>query len=170
MRDKDGNTEALQTPRRFYKAASVAETGEGYAVRLAFTALDAVAGARAPVAAEVARYAGSDMLCYFADHPTPLVERQVKGWGAILQWAEEDLQLPLVRTTGIIHVTQPAETLLRVARLADALDDFSLAGLAHATSLVGSAILALALQRDKLERGFPEGATAAPDPGIGGAP
>src|ERR1700739_792182 len=35
------------------------------AVRLAFTALDRVAGARDEVAAEIARYAGADVLCYF---------------------------------------------------------------------------------------------------------
>ena len=196
MSGKDGNTEALQTPRRFYRAAGVQPAPGGYAirldgrgartpagaplvvptqplaellaaeweaqgdyiqmasmraVRLAFTAIDRVADARAEVAEEVARYAGSDMLCYFADFPTNLVERQVKAWGPVLQWADESLQLHLARTTGVTHVTQPVESLLRVAGLAAALDDFALAGLAHATALFGSAVLALALQRDKLD-------------------
>src|SRR5581483_7514452 len=37
--------------------------------RLAFTAVDRIARARSETAAEVARYAGSDLLCYFADAP-----------------------------------------------------------------------------------------------------
>lgn len=120
------------------------------ATRLAFTALDRVAQARAEVIAEVGRYAGSDVLCYFAEWPKPLVERQVQAWGPMLDWAADDLGLHLERATGIAHKQQPAESLLRAARHADALDDFGLAGLAHATAVLGSAVLAFALQREKI--------------------
>ncbi|HYE42069.1 MAG TPA: ATPase, partial [Caulobacteraceae bacterium] len=58
--------------------------------------------------------------------------------------------LSLVRATGIIHTPQPAEALARVEALALALDDFALGGVAWATPLFGSAILALALQRGRL--------------------
>jgi chaperone required for assembly of F1-ATPase len=120
------------------------------AVRLAFTAIDRVASAREEVCTEVARYAGADLLCYFADQPKALEERQARAWSPLLDWARDDLELHLIRTIGIVHRTQPAETLLRAARLAGALDDFALAGLAHATALFGSAVLAFAVQRDKL--------------------
>ena len=120
------------------------------AVRLAFTALDRVAEAREAVAAEVARYAGADLLCYFADGPEALVERQLHHWGPVLEWAESELQLHLIRTVGISPQEQPAASLLRAARLADHLDDFALAGLAHAAALYGSALLAFALQRGEL--------------------
>ena len=46
------------------------------ATRLANTAIDAVADAPEPTAAELGRYAGADMLCYFADAPTALRQRQ----------------------------------------------------------------------------------------------
>lgn len=39
------------------------------ATRLAFTALDRAPGAHDALAEEVARYAGSDLLCYFAEAP-----------------------------------------------------------------------------------------------------
>ncbi len=120
------------------------------ATRLAFTAADRVRAARTEVCAEIARYAGSDVLCYFAEAPRRLEERQIQAWGPLLEWADEALGVHLVRTVGIAHVTQPRETLERVAALAGELDDFTLAGLAHATALFGSAVLALALQRDKL--------------------
>jgi chaperone required for assembly of F1-ATPase len=121
------------------------------AVRLASTAIDFVPQAHAAVAEEVARYAGSDALCYFADGPDSLVERQAVRWGAMLDWAARDLQLEFVRTTGIAHKAQAPETLQRVADLAGREDDFVLAGLAHATALFGSAILAFALQRGELD-------------------
>ena len=120
------------------------------ATRLAFTAADRVRAARAEVCAEIARYGGSDVLCYFAEAPRRLEERQIQAWVPLLEWADEALGLHLVRTVGIAHVTQPRETLERVAALAGELDDFALAGLGHATALFGSAVLALALQRDKL--------------------
>ncbi len=120
-----------------------------HATRLAFTAIDFIPGARDAVAAEVARYAGSDALCYFADGPTSLIERQVRQWGAVLDWADKTLDLQFRRAAGIGYVDQPAATLLKAAKLAQAQDDFSLAALAHATSLFGSAVLALALLKDQ---------------------
>jgi chaperone required for assembly of F1-ATPase len=119
------------------------------AVRLAFTALDRVSQTREAVCTEVARYASSDLLCYFADQPKALEERQLAAWGPVLDWARDSLQLHLARTAGVAHRTQPAESLLRVARLAGELDDYALAGLIHATALFGSAVLAFALQRDQ---------------------
>lgn len=121
------------------------------ATRLAFAAADRVARAREETAAEVGRYAGSDLLCYFADGPDALIARQTQRWGALLDWAREALDLEFHRTVGIIHRPQPPQTIAKVEALALALDDFALAGLAFAAGLFGSAILALALQRDQLD-------------------
>jgi chaperone required for assembly of F1-ATPase len=120
------------------------------ATRLAFTAADRIAQARAAIAQEVVRQAGSDLLCYFAEAPQGLVRRQEQSWGPILDWAEQILGLRFERAGGIVHKAQPPETLERVEALALALDDFALAGLAMAASLFGSVVLALALQRGVL--------------------
>lgn len=121
------------------------------ATRLAFAAIDRVSQARPQTAAEVGRYAASDLLCYFADHPEALIERQTQRWGPMLEWAREALGLEFHRTVGIIHRPQPPQTIAGVESLALALDDFGLAALVHASGLFGSAILALALQRDQLD-------------------
>lgn len=120
------------------------------ATRLAFTALDRIGVARELVAEEVARYAGSDLLCYFADGPGPLIERELRSWGPLLDWAEEALGLAFERVTGIVHRPQPQPTVEKVRALALALGDLELTGLAAAAGLFGSAILALALQRRRL--------------------
>lgn len=118
--------------------------------RLAFTAVDRAPAARQEVADQIARYAGSDVLCYFAEEPRQLVERELAHWGPVLDWAERDLGLPLERAVGIVHTPQPQETLARARELALELDDFALTGLAAASGLLGSAVLAFALQRGEL--------------------
>jgi chaperone required for assembly of F1-ATPase len=120
------------------------------ATRLAFTAIDRVPAARAALAAEVARYAGADLLCYFAEAPEALLLRQTQSWGPLLDWAEAELGLRFERAAGIVHRPQPPETLSRVEALAAELDDWALAGLSYAAPLFGSAVLALAVQRARL--------------------
>lgn len=120
------------------------------ATRHAFTAIDRVSVNREEVAKETARYAGSDLLCYFAEAPERLVERQTEKWGPLLDWAEKDLGLRFERTAGISPMTQPASTLRRVEALALDLDDFRLAGLAFGGALFGSSILGLALEKGRL--------------------
>ena len=128
------------------------------ATRLAHTALDVVPGARAATVEGVTRYAGADLICYFADHPTSLLHRQERVWGPLLDWAETDHGLSFVRATGVVHRQQPPETLERLSALLAPLDDFVLAGLAFAAALFGSAVLALALREGRIKA---EGAMAA---------
>ncbi len=119
--------------------------------RLANTALESIPGAREATAQSVADYAGADLLCYYAEAPEGLVERQKASWGPVLARAEAELSLTFVPAEGVIHQAQPPHTLERVRALAADLDDFALAGLAFATPLFGSAVLALAVQRGWLE-------------------
>lgn len=116
------------------------------ATRLAATAIDRVSQAREPVADEIAAYAGSDLLCYLAEHPRSLVEEQTRAWGPWRDWAA-GLGILLEATQGIIHRPQSPEAVARVRTLALELDDFALTGLATAVPLLGSAVLGLALQR-----------------------
>jgi chaperone required for assembly of F1-ATPase len=120
------------------------------ATRLAHTAIDAIPAAHGATAEGVVRYAGADLLCYFADGPVRLVHRQEKTWGPLLDWAREVHGLALVRTAGIVHLAQPPETLARLSALLVPMDDFALAGLALAAPLFGSAILALALRDGRI--------------------
>jgi len=120
------------------------------ASRLAFTAIDRIGETRAEVAREVTAYASSDHLCYRAEHPTPLVERQDREWGAILDWAKAEHGLAFTPVAGIIHQPQPPATLAAVEALALTLDDFTLAGVAFAAGLFGSTVLALAVRAGRL--------------------
>ena len=120
------------------------------ATRLAFTAIDRVPCAREATAQEAARYAGSDLLCYFAEAPRALIERQTAAWEPLLAWAEAELGLRMHRAAGVMHTPQPPETLARARTLAEALDHFTLAGLAFGVPLFGSFVLAEAVRRGRL--------------------
>jgi chaperone required for assembly of F1-ATPase len=118
--------------------------------RLAWGALALDDEGRAAAARRVASFAGSDLLCYFADWPPGLLERQERRWGPVIGWAETALDAKFHRTQGVVHQPQPQATLDRIAALAGEEDAFALAGLAAAAALFGSAILAFALRRGEL--------------------
>jgi chaperone required for assembly of F1-ATPase len=119
-------------------------------VRLAYTAIDRTAAARAETAAEVARFADADVLCYFAEGPAAVLEAEVRHWVPVLDWAHDALGLTMLRVTGIAHRPQPPETLARVEALALELEPLALTGVAFCAALFGSAILAFAVQRGEL--------------------
>ncbi len=121
------------------------------ATRLAATAIDRGSQAREAVADEIAAFAGSDLVCYLAEHPTSLAVEQATCWTPWRDWAALELGVVLEPVEGIIHRAQDPAAVARTRELALRLDDFALTGLAMATPLLGSAVLAFALQRGVLE-------------------
>lgn len=120
------------------------------ATRLASTAIDRIGQAREPVADEIAAYAGTDVVCYLAEHPTPLVKRQEAAWTPWREWAASEMGVALEPAVGIIHQPQSEASIARVKAHALTLDDMRLTGLATAVPLLGSAVLALALEQGVL--------------------
>ena len=120
------------------------------ATRLASTAIDRVPQVREAVADEIAAFAGTDLLCYLAEHPTSLVAEQAQAWGPWRDWAARTHGITLEVAEGIVHRPQDPQAVARTRALALALDDFALTGLATATPLLGSAVLALALQQGEI--------------------
>jgi len=112
--------------------------------RLANSIIDGVVAAPAPVAADIAKYLGSDLLFYRADGPQRLVERQARLWDPVLAWAREALGARFVLAQGVVHTAQP-EAAIVAARAAIANDPWRLGALHAITTLTGSALLALAL-------------------------
>ena len=84
--------------------------------RLVNSALDGVAGREPEVRADLLAYAGSDLLCYLADQPKDLAERQSRRWGAIHAWAKQAHGIELVLAVGVMPVAQPPAMLARSMR------------------------------------------------------
>ena len=112
--------------------------------RLVNSAIDGVETNAAEVAAEIVRYAGTDLLCYRVDGPEKLVALQRQLWDPILEWAREELGARFALSEGIRHVEQPGETLEQIALKLPA-DSLQLAALNLMTTLSGSAVIALAV-------------------------
>ncbi len=117
--------------------------------RLANSIIDGVAAAPAPVGAEVEKYLASDLLFYRADKPHALRERQARLWDPILDWARATLGARFILGEGVVHVAEP-QGALAAAGAAIPRDPWRLGAVHAATTLTGSALLALALAAGRL--------------------
>jgi chaperone required for assembly of F1-ATPase len=120
-------------------------------MRLASTAIDLVAKRHHDVVAEIAAYAGTDLLCYRADQPPELAARQHAVWQPLLDWATLRYDAPLTVTAGIVPVTQPPTTLRALAVAVAAYEPMRLVALHALTTATGSLIIALALLEGELD-------------------
>ncbi|MGA8611251.1 MAG: ATP12 family protein [Xanthobacteraceae bacterium] len=127
----------------------VVDPGKMPLTRLANVVIDGVAERPLPVAAEIAKYLGSDLLFYRAATPPGLVERQRLHWDPVLAWAAKALGARFQPTEGITHLAQPEEA-LKAAGAAIPDDPWRLGAVYSATTLTGSALLALALAHGRL--------------------
>jgi chaperone required for assembly of F1-ATPase len=127
----------------------IVDPGNMPLTRLANVIIDGVAERQSAVAAEVAKYLGSDLLLYRADGPPGLVERQRQHWDPVLAWAAETFGAHFRPTQGITHVAQPEEA-LKAAEAAIPDDPWRLGAVHSVTTLTGSALLALALAYGRL--------------------
>lgn len=117
--------------------------------RLANSIIDGVSDRADAVAAEITKYLGTDLLCYRATSPQGLAERQARAWDPLLLWAREALGADFLRGEGVIHVAQPAGA-LAAASAAIPQDAWRLGAVHAATTLTGSALIALALAAGRL--------------------
>lgn len=113
--------------------------------RAANAAIDKVARQQAAVAAHLAEYGGTDLLCYRAALPPELAARQAAAWDPLLDWLAARHDAPLVAVQGVIHHPQPPESLRRLHGRVAALDPFTLTGFHDLVGLSGSLVLALAV-------------------------
>ena len=118
--------------------------------QLANTTIDRVARQREEVVAGVLAYAETDLLCYRADQPESLAERQNAVWQPLLDWAALTFDAPLTVTRGVLPTRQPQASLDALARAVSACDAFRLAGVSQAAGLLGSIVLALALSAGRI--------------------
>ncbi|WP_029009734.1 ATP12 family chaperone protein [Azospirillum halopraeferens] len=120
-------------------------------MQLAATAVDVIGATREAVIADVARYAETDLLCYRAEHPRELVERQARVWQPLLDWAMLRYDAPLHVCAGLMPQPQPEAATRALRHAVAAHDDWMLAALQSATSACGSLVVALALLERRLD-------------------
>lgn len=117
---------------------------------LANAAIDRVTPDPASFAADLARYADNDLLCYRAAAPADLAARQSREWDPLLAWARRRYDIDFALASGVIHVPQPPLAATRLGAAVAVLDPFRLAALSPLVTMGGSLVIALALIEEEI--------------------
>ncbi|HEX4158082.1 MAG TPA: ATP12 family protein [Rhizomicrobium sp.] len=117
---------------------------------LANSALDHVSQNRGQVIDRILGFGRSDLICYRADAPAALSERQKALWDPLLDWVRTKHGLRLMADAGVSYIEQPVDAIVRMQEIVAALEDFTLAPLDLAAALTGSFVIALALLQGRL--------------------
>jgi chaperone required for assembly of F1-ATPase len=118
---------------------------------LANAAIDRVGPERAVFITDIANYAGSDLLCYRAEGPEPLVARQAAAWDGMLAWAEARYGAAFVLAAGVMPVAQPERSLAVLREAVAAMSAWQLAAMARIVNLSGTLVGALALHEGEVD-------------------
>ncbi|MEO9873200.1 MAG: ATP12 family protein [Anderseniella sp.] len=111
--------------------------------RLANTAVDRVRGDEQRIVDELRDFAGSDLVCYRAGTPDPLVGRQSLHWDPVLDWVKATHNVQFLCVEGIVHHTQPDTALAAICEALTAEDEFRLTAIHNVTTLTGSTLIAM---------------------------
>jgi len=116
--------------------------------RAANAAIDKVAPQFDEVAALIAAYGETDLLCYRTPGPPEMARAQAAAWDPMLDWAAERLGARLRTTVGVAPVAQPPAATLALTDRVRAASNFQLTALYDLVAISGSLILGLAATTD----------------------
>lgn len=111
--------------------------------RSANAAIDKVALQFDEVAALIAEYAETDLLCYRAESPAALAERQAAAWDPLLTWADAELGLSLKAQAGVMPHAQAPSVLPRAKELIGQMNAFELTAFHDLVGMSGSFVLGM---------------------------
>ena len=119
--------------------------------RLAGTAIERIAPDPSSTIDAIARYGETDLLCYRAETPQALAQRQHRQWQPWLDWVALAHDAPLRVTSGVGYVKQRHDSIAALRRAVAGLDPDALAGLGIAVPALGRLVLGLALTAGELD-------------------
>ena len=99
------------------------------------------------VADHLLTYGETDLLCYRAEDPRELAERQAEAWDPWLDWAADALGARLRPTAGILPIDQDTGALSNLRDAIGKFDAFELTAFHDLVTLTGSLILGFAAER-----------------------
>lgn len=123
----------------------VVDPGAMPVTRTGNSAIDKVAPQFDEVARMTADYGGTDLLCYRADDPPGLVQRQTEAWDPLLDWAADALGARLLPVAGVMFQAQDARAMARLHDQVRALDPWRLTAFSDLVALSGSLVLGFAV-------------------------
>ena len=118
--------------------------------KLINTAIDRVGKRREDLIDELVGFAGSDQLCYRAEHPDELVILQEKTWGPLLVQLRNNHGIKFKITTGVMFIEQDATELEKFREIIKRIDDYELTAYYAMTTVTGSITIGLNLFENNL--------------------
>ena len=100
---------------------------------------------------EIVGYLKTDLVCYRAEAPLALVERQCTAWDPMIEWLDEIFGARLIATKGVVAVEQPGAAIDAVRDQLTGQSPALFHGIRTATKITGSAVLGLALWRGEFD-------------------
>lgn len=122
-------------------------------MRLTSIAIDRVGADRAELLADIARYVETDLLLYRAPSTgegAALAARQAAVFDPLLAWVREAHGAAFVVTEGVMPIPQSSSALATISTVFAEATDSELAALAMMVPMLGSALLALALWKQRV--------------------
>ncbi|MFW5679702.1 MAG: ATP12 family chaperone protein [Pseudomonadota bacterium] len=126
--------------------------------RLATSVVDLMPERRRAALEQLLDYARSDLLCYRASGPKPLLDAYERHWTPALTWLETTLGVRLRVIEGLMPEAQPETAIRALAAVLESRDDWHLVGLHALATTTGSLVLALMVEAGRLEGGAAAGA------------
>lgn len=108
------------------------------------SAIDKVSTQFDDVAALIAAYGETDLLCYRAEGPAELIARQAAVWDPLLDWLADAHGARLGTNEGVMFFEQDAEALARLRAEVVRLSPFELTAFHDLVGLSGSLVIGLA--------------------------
>lgn len=115
------------------------------ATRAANSAIDKISGQKSSVAAFLAEYGDSDLVCYRAASPVALVARESAIWDPLIDWVAHRYGVRPVTRVGVMHAPQPQAWLDSFLPDIERLSNFELAAFHDLVAFSGSLIIGLAV-------------------------
>lgn len=119
--------------------------------RSANSAIDKLSVQRREVEDYLIGYAGTDLVCYRAETPQELVERQSQGWDPILDSIEDTFGVRLETVSGVMPVTQSPDSLAILRNVMSEMSDFAITGFHDIVTLSGSYLIAVSVTQKVIE-------------------
>ncbi len=113
--------------------------------RTANSAIDTVGAKRPDIEAMLSAYAETDLLCYRADAPQALIERQNAQWNPLLTWCDQTFGASLNVVAGVMPVEQDSGAVSALSARIQGFSAFELAALYDLITLPGSIVIGLAV-------------------------
>ncbi len=115
------------------------------------TAIDHVQPAADAAVGGFLSHAESDTLCFRVDEPKALQERQAAEWDPLLDWLEGLISFRPFVFTGLYGMKQDQDVIKALRVIGSGYDHMHLLALSQAAGLLGSATLALAVLKGRLD-------------------